>query len=252
MAGKKKQNRTQNKTRRIAGNVIMVCLAGIIAVSGWRVFKILRDYKQTNDIYKKIAQLAQPEGWNGNIDFDALREVNSDIRAWLYYESTNINYPVVQGKDNDYYLTVGFDNTWALGGSLFIDSITKEPFEQFNTIIYGHHMKDGSMFGDIKKLKDPEYAKKHPQFELVTPEGKYHLIICAFLNQPSDSNVYNTNFDEEDTEGKQAYIDNVIETADYVTEEPMSVDDRLVILSTCAYEYQNARYVVVCRMTPWE
>ena len=207
MAGKKKTG----GIRRMAGNVIIVCLAGIVIVSGWRVFKILRDYKQTNDIYKRIAELAQPEGWTGDIDFDALKEVNPDIEAWLYYESTNINYPVVKGKDNDYYLTVGFDNTWALGGSLFIDCITKAPFEQFNTII-----------------------------------------LCAFLNQPSDSSVYTTNFDEEDVEGKQEYIDNVIETADYVTDEKMSVDDRLVVLSTCAYEFQNARYVVVCRMTPWK
>ena len=177
MAGKKKTS----GIRRMAGNVIIVCLAGIVVVSGWKVFKILRDYKQTNDIYKRIAELAQPEGWTGDIDFDALKEVNPDIEAWLYYESTNINYPVVKGKDNDYYLTVGFDNTWALGGSLFIDCVTKAPFEQFNTIIYGHHMKDGSMFGSIKNLKDPEYAKEHPQFELIRPDGKYHLLICAFL-----------------------------------------------------------------------
>ena len=248
MAGKKKTG----GIRHMAGNVIIVCLAGIVIVSGWRVFKILRDYKQTNDIYKRIAELAQPEGWTGDIDFDALKEVNPDIEVWLYYVSTNINYPVVKGKDNDYYLTVGFDNTWALGGSLFIDCITKAPFEQFNTIIYGHHMKDGSMFGSIKNLKDPKYAKQHPQFELIRPDGKYHLLICAFLNQPSDSSVYTTNFDEEDIQGKQAYIDNVIETADYVTDEKMSVDDTLVVLSTCAYEFQNARYVVVCRMTPWK
>ena len=248
MAGKNKKG----GVRRMAGNIIMICLAGIVVVSGWRVFKILRDYKTTNDIYKRIAELAQPQGWNGDVDFDALREINPDIAAWLYYESTNINYPVVKGEDNDYYLQVGFDNTWALGGTLFIDCITERPFEQFNTIIYGHHMKDGSMFGDIKKLKDPEYAKEHPQLDLITPDAKHHLRICAFLNQPSDSSVYNTNYDDEDTEGKQKYIDDVRATADYLTEEPMTVDDRLVILSTCAYEYQNARYVVVCRMIPWK
>lgn len=248
MAGKKKKG----GVRRIAENIIMVCLAAIVLVSGWQVYKIFRDYKANNAIYEKIAEIAQPSGWNGEVDFDALRDVNPDIAAWLYYESTNINYPVVKGKDNDYYLTVGFDNTWAVGGTLFIDCITERPFEQFNTVIYGHHMKDGSMFGDIKKLKDPEYAEEHPVFDLITPEGKYHLRICAFLNQPSDSKVYNTNYSDDDTEGKQAYLDEVLETASYVTDEPVTVDDRLVILSTCAYEYQNARYVVVTRMTPWE
>ena len=74
MAGKKKRG----GVRRMAGNIIMICLAGIVVVSGWRVYKILRDYKTTNDIYKRIAELAQPQGWNGDVDFDALREVNKD------------------------------------------------------------------------------------------------------------------------------------------------------------------------------
>ena len=98
----------------------------------------------------------------------------------------------------------------------------------------------------------PEYNTAQNILHMIRPDGKYHLLICAFLNQPSDSSVYTTNFDEEDIQGKQAYIDNVIETADYVTDEKMSVDDTLVVLSTCAYEFQNARYVVVCRMTPWK
>ena len=108
------------------------------------------------------------------------------------------------------------------------------------------------MFGHIKKLKDEEYAREHPQFELITPEEKYHLRICAFLNEPSDSDIYKTNFAEDDIQSKQEYIDMVRTYASYVTGEPMTLDDRLVILSTCAYEYKDARYMVVCRMLPWE
>ena len=104
----------------------------------------------------------------------------------------------------------------------------------------------------IKKLKDEEYAREHPQFELITPEEKYHLRICAFLNEPSDSDIYKTNFAEDDIQSKQEYIDMVRTYASYVTGEPMTLDDRLVILSTCAYEYKDARYMVVCRMLPWE
>ncbi len=242
--------RKKSRVRRIAMDIIMVCLACIVALSGYRVYKILHDYKVNSDIYKKIAEIAMPQGFDGNIDFDALREVNPDIIGWIYYKGTNINYPIVQGKDNDYYLHITFEGTWAVGGTLFADAITEEPFNQFNTIVYGHHMQDHSMFGDIKKLKDTEYCKEHPQFELVTPEGKYHLRICAFLNQPADSAIYTTNFHDE--EGKQQYIDLIRGMASYITTEPMTTEDRLVVLSTCAYEYQDARYMVVCRMTPWE
>ena len=240
----------KSKVRRIALDIIMVCLAGIVVFSGYRVYKIMHDYKVNRDIYSRIAETAMPEGFNGEIDFDALRKINPDIVGWLYYESTNINYPIVQGKDNDYYLHISFDGTWTLGGTLFADAITEEPFTQFNTIVYGHHMQDHTMFGDIKELKDPEYCKEHPQFELITPEGKYHLKICAFVHQPSDSAIYTTNFHDE--EGKQEYINLIKSLATYITTEEMTAEDRLVILSTCAYEYQEARYMVVGKMIPWE
>ena len=241
-----------SKVRRIASDIIMLCLAAIMVISGWKVYTIMHNYKVNRDIYDKIAEVAQPQGFTGEIDFDKLHKINKDIIAWIYYESTNINYPIVQGKDNDYYLHITVEGTWAVGGTLFVDVVTKQPFEQFNTIVYGHHMQDGSMFGDIKKLKDPDYARKHPQFELITPKDKYHLVICAFLNQPSDSDVYNTNFDEEDTEGKQKYIDTIKASANYLTDAKMTVDDKLVVLSTCAYEYNNARYMVIGKLIPWE
>lgn len=242
--------RKKSRVRRIALDIIMVCLAGIVVLSGYRVYKILHDYKVNRDIYSKIAETAMPQGFTGDIDFDALHEINPDIIGWIYYEGTNINYPIVQGKDNDYYLHIAIDGTWTLGGTLFADAITEEPFNQFNTIVYGHHMQDHTMFGDIKELLDTEYCKAHPQFELITPEGKYHLRICAFLNQPADSAMYTTNFHDE--EGKQGYINLIKSLATYITTEEMTTEDRLVVLSTCAYEYQDARYMVVGKMIPWE
>lgn len=239
-----------NKVRRIALDVIIVCLAVIVVVSGLKVYNIYHDYKVGRDVYNKITDIAMPSGFTGDIDFDKLREINPDIVGWIYYEGTNINYPIVQGSDNDYYLHITFEGTWAIGGTLFVDAITEEPFRQFNTIVYGHHMQDHSMFGDIQDLKDPEYCKEHPQFELITPEGKYHLKICAFLNQPADSDIYMTNFHAE--EGMQQYIDVIRSLASYTTSEDMTTDDRLVVLSTCAYEYQDARYMVICKMVPWQ
>ncbi len=245
-----KKKKKKNKVRRVALDIIIICLAGVVAFSGYKLYKMHRDYKVGRDIYNKIAETAMPQGFNGEIDFDSLRETNSDIVAWLYYEGTNINYPIVQGSDNDYYLHITFEGTWAIGGTLFVDAITEDPFNQFNTIVYGHHMKDHSMFGDLQELKDIEYAKEHPQFELITPEGKYHLRVCAFLNEPSDSEVYTTNY--HDDAGKQKYIDLIKSSALYVTDEEMTPDDRLVVLSTCAYEYKNARYMVIGKMIPWE
>ena len=111
-------------------------------------------------------------------------------------------------------------------------------------------MKDGTMLACLKELRDSEYCAKHPKLELTTPEGRFDLEIYAFLNEPADSNVYATNFPDEDEEGKQEYLDLINSLAAYVTNVSVSTQDRLVMLSTCAYEFEEARYIVVCKMVP--
>ena len=241
---KKKTNKSR-KIRRIATNVIMFCLAGIMLVSGWRVYTILKGYHDDRSSYDKVSEKA-----GDDIDFDALREINPDVIGWLRYEDTIIDYPVVQGENNDVYLSMLFDRTWGGCGTLFADCITEAPFRQFNTIVYGHHMKDGTMFACLKELRDPEYCKKHSRLELITPEGKFDLVIWAFLNEPSDSTIYTTNFKLE--EDKQAYLNLIQGLASYITTANVTTEDRLVMLSTCAYEFEEARYIVVCKMVPQE
>lgn len=245
----KKGRKKVNKVRRAAENVIMVCLALIMVVSGYRVYTIYRDYKANQSAYDNVSQNAHPDGFTGDIDFDALREINPEVIGWLYNEDLKIDYPIVQGTDNKTYLSKLFDGTWGGCGTLFADCITEAPFRQFNTIVYGHHMKDGTMFAQLKRYKDPEYIKGNPRLELITPEGKFHLQIWAFLNQPADSNIYTTNI--TDAGSQQNYLDLAAGMADYITNVEVAPGDRLVVLSTCAYEYQDARYIVVCKMVPW-
>ena len=168
----KKKPSAGKRIRRTASKVIIICLAGIVLVSGWRLYTILKDYLADRAVYNEISEQAGEE-----IDFDALRKINPDIIGWLYYEDTIIDYPVVQGENNEMYLSMLFDRTWGGCGTLFADCITEAPFRQFNTIVYGHHMKDGTMFACLKELRDPEYCAKHPKLELTTPEGKFDLEI---------------------------------------------------------------------------
>ena len=249
MEEKKQKTSKGKKVRRAAENVIIICLAVIVLFSGYKVFTIVRGYMQQQNAYDDIANAAQGDGFTGDIDFDALRKINPDIVGWIYYENTPINYPIVKGTDNEEYLTTMFDGNYGSFGTLFVDAITEAPFKQFNTIVYGHHMRNGSMFGTLRRLKDTEYLKEHPRMELVTPEGKFHLEIWAFLNQPSDSNIYTTNIKNE--EDCAAYLQLVQGIAEYITSVEVTPSDRLVELSTCAYEFQEARYVVVAKMTPW-
>ncbi|MBR2705641.1 MAG: class B sortase [Mogibacterium sp.] len=246
-----KKARSKNaRIRRGAENVIMVCLAAIVVISGWKIYTIMRGYHEGQEVYKKISEQTAAQGFTGDIDWDKLRKINPEVVGWLYYEDTVIDYPVVKGQDNDRYLYTMFDGSVGGFGTLFADAATEAPFRQFNTIVYGHHMRDGSMFAPLKRLKDSSYAGEHPQLELITPEGKFHLLIWAFLNQPADSQIYMTNI--HDKEERAAYLELIRDLADYTTDVEVSVEDRLVILSTCAYEYQDARYMVVGKMVPWD
>ena len=217
----------------------------VMGLSAFKVYKGLQTYSSNQDQYENISRDAVKES---SVDFDALKKTNPDIKAWIKYEDTKMDYPIVQGKDNDKYLHIMFDGTESPFGTLFVDYKTEKAFEQFNTLVFGHHMKDGSMFGSLKNLKKKKYAEKHPEFQLSLPNGDYHLYIWAFLNPADDDKVYLTNL--KTLREKKAYLKHVREEALYLMDFDVTETDTLVVLSTCAYEYEGARYVVVCKMMP--
>lgn len=244
------------RIRNGALNVITVCLIGIILVSGYKIGKTMWEYQVAKSAYTNISEKTakvDPKQFTGVVDWTALKKVNPDVQGWLYQKGTVINYPVVQGTDNDTYLHTRFDKQWSGGGTLFVDCRMEKDFKGFNSIIYGHHMKDGSMFRSIRGYtKEDGYYDKHKTLELATPHGNYHLVVfSAFLTKATDEDTYKMTYDEAE---KQAYIDRAWERSELpITRDSVDVtkNDRLVTLSTCAYDYEEARYIVMCKMVPW-
>ncbi len=244
------------RIRNGALNVITVCLIGIILVSGYKIGKTMWEYHVAKSAYTNISEKTakvDPKQFTGVVDWKALKKVNSDVQGWLYQKGTVINYPVVQGTDNDTYLHTRFDKQWSGGGTLFVDCRMEKDFKGFNSIIYGHHMKDGSMFRSIRGYtKEDGYYDKHKTLELATPHGNYHLVVfSAFITKATDEDTYKMTYDEAE---KQAYIDRAWERSELpITRDSVDVtkNDRLVTLSTCAYDYEEARYIVMCKMVPW-
>lgn len=244
------------RIRNGALNVITVCLVGIILVSGYKIGKTMWDYQVAKSAYTNISEKTakvDPKQFTGVVDWKALKKVNPDVQGWLYQKGTVINYPVVQGTDNDTYLHTRFDKQWSGGGTLFVDYRMEKDFKGFNSIIYGHHMKDGSMFRSIRGYtKEEGYYDKHKTLELATPHGNYHLVVfSAFITKATDEDTYKMTYDEAE---KQAYIDRAWEQSELpITRDSVDVtkSDRLVTLSTCAYDYEEARYIVMCKMVPW-
>lgn len=244
------------RIRNGALNVITVCLIGIILVSGYKIGKTMWEYQVAKSAYTNISEKTakvDPKQFTGVVDWKALKKVNPDVQGWLYQKDTVINYPVVQGTDNDTYLHTRFDKQWSGGGTLFVDCRMEKDFKGFNSIIYGHHMKDGSMFRSIRGYtKEDGYYDKHKTLELATPHGNYHLVVfSAFITKATDEGTYKMTYDEAE---KQAYIDRAWERSELpITRDSVDVtkNDRLVTLSTCAYDYEEARYIVMCKMVPW-
>ena len=242
------KHKCANENRKPAYDIIIVCLLVLIGISGYKIYSIVSGYMASQNVYEDVRNDASEVGFTGDIDWDKLRKTNEDVVGWIYLKDSNIDYPIVQSRDNKEYLTTLFDKTYGVSGSIFVDCNTENPFKQFSTVVYGHHMKDGSMFNNLKKYKDRDYADIHSRFELVTPDEKYHLDVAALLNIPADSSIYTSNVTEENREEFITAINNL---AEYRTEVKINYNDKIVILSTCAYEYEGARYVIIGKLTPW-
>lgn len=182
------------------------------------------------------------------IDFEKLFEQSSDIVGWLYRPDTVINYPIAQSWDNEYYVERLLDGSWNAGGTLFLDCKNARDFTDFNSIVYGHNMVNGSMFGTLDEYYKQEYYEEHPVLYLLTPEQYYRVDLVAGVVNPIDSWLYSLDFTNPQHKADLIYTWNQLSTFDTVTE--YSVEDRFVTLSTCTYDYDYARYLLVGKLTP--
>lgn len=181
------------------------------------------------------------------VDFAVLLEKNEDIIGWLYSEDTPINLPVVQSSDNDYYLRRLIDGTWNSAGTLFADYRNAGDFTDTNTVVYGHNMKNKEMFGTLPYYKEQSYFDEHPVMWLLTPDRNYKIELVAGYVTPTTSDVYSFDQSEEEV---FATVRQAIEKSTFTTDIEVAQGDRFITLSTCSYEYDNARYVLIGRLIP--
>ncbi|MGN0353859.1 MAG: class B sortase [Muricoprocola sp.] len=176
------------------------------------------------------------------IDFESLESINEDIIGWLEMEAVDtINYPVVQGVDNEYYLHRTFQKTDNFAGSIFLDCVNKSTFVQRNSILYGHNMKNGSMFGSLKQYRDRETFEKSPYFWIYTPNRiyKYEIFACAEVDKFGPD--YQISF--RDREDFEEFIDRAKAQSLYDTGVDVKYSDTIVTLSTCTGN-EETRFIV--------
>ena len=166
-----------------------------------------------------------------SVDFEGLYKENNDYIGWLYVGSCEISYPVVQGDDNDYYLHNTFEKEANFAGCIFIDFQDEPDFSRFNTFVYGHAMKNGTMFGSLKKLrKDENNLKNDPYIYMYLKDGIYRYKIYSYYIDKKDSEMYNSADTEEQY---RKYLRAALDKSMVDCEVEPSVEDNSITLVTC-------------------
>lgn len=258
----------KRRFRRIQAVIFVIALA-VFLFSGYQLLTIYLEYKKGSDEYAKLADEAAellaaaeeagavtgaggglaaagdgsveagPKPWE-ELDELMCRE-NEDYVGWITIQDTEIDYPIVQYSDNDYYLHHTFEGTENAAGTLFIDSNIPEGMEGKHVIVYGHNMKNGSMFAGLKKFREEDFYEEHKTFRINTKTGFYTYEIFAVSVVSPDSDVYTLAF-ADDTEFLD-YIARMQEYSVYETGAAVDAYDKIMTLSTCVN--QNVDRLVI-------
>ena len=254
----KKGKYSRNTPKRKAVGIAVVSLCGLLALgSGFLMVRDLNQYSESAGAYEDVAshvelpeQTEAPEDDNTEtepagedpsvvlptVDFEALWETGPDIIGWITLPDTAINYPVTQTDDNEYYLHHLYDGTYNKTGCLFADYENQEDFSDRNTIIYGHNMRDGSMFAALNEYDEQSYFDGHPQMYLVTPGGGYVVeIFTAFVAKPSefgsDTSPWRLSF--KDDGAYTTWLSEMAGRSVIETDVTVTSSDKVLTLSTC-------------------
>ena len=188
--------------------------------------------------------------WMAEIDHERLAELNEDYACWIYAPGTQIDYPIVQCEDNSYYLKRLFNREKNSAGTLFIDYRNLPDFQDPNTLIYGHHMRNDSMFGTLTDYVDQAYFEAHPYMLIMSDEEIAILELFAGYTTSDEDHCYDIAISDEND--MRAFLGEAARKTNFLSGVQVQPFDRLVTLSTCAYAFEDARYIALGRInTVW-
>ena len=267
---KGKSRKISPKTK--AANIAVISLCAVLALgSGFLIVRDLSQYAESAGTYDGLAehveipeQAGEPEEPGAEeetgredsstvlpvVDFEALRENGPDIIGWLSLPDTAINYPVTQTDNNEYYLHHLYDGTYNKVGCLFADYENQADFSDRNTIIYGHNMRDGSMFAALNEYGEQGYYDGHPQMYLVTPGGGYTMeIFTTFVAEPgesgSDTSPWRLSW--KDDGAYTTWLSEMAGRSVIETDVTVTSSDKVLTLSTCT-PGGKSRFIVMGKL----
>lgn len=254
--------------------VLVVILVGGVLFAGGKLGGMLLDYHRDRSAYNALADeatsgLAEPNATTEpgatpdpnqsvqaaseapfGVNWEYLKGINSDVVGWLFCADTMINYPVLQTGDNDFYLHRGFDKQTNTAGALFADYNAALGITNSNFIIYGHNMKDGSMFATVEKYLDPNFYNQHPYMYLMTPNQNYRIDLISAHIVESTMNNYPGYFSYDGE--YQQYLNDITSRSAFATRSSVTTGYQLITLSTCDYSggYNDPRCLLHGLLVP--
>lgn len=218
----------------------------IFLLSAYKLIEKYISNKKANEVYSELQEIKENLTENNEESLEEevldLSYINEDYRGWITIENTNIDYPILQGEDNDYYLSRDINKEYLKSGSIFLD-YRNNNFDDKNTVIYGHSMRNGTMFGQLKYFKESGALDENKYIYILSPEGKTlkYEIFSVYTSDIND-NYIETSFNSD--EEYKEFLDKICEKSLFPVTIDISTEDKILTLSTCSYEYENARTVI--------
>ncbi len=231
---------------------LCLCTAGLYSV--YALWDNNRVYSAAEDVRADMMKLKPVVIEDNGASFEELLAVNPDVCAWVTIDNTNIDYPVLQGATNLTYINTDVYGNFAMAGSIFLDSRSDRGFGDTYSLLYGHHMANGNMFGDLDKFEEETFFRKNKTGTLILPDRTYDLEIYACMLVTASENAI---FDP------QQYQDDINSLLDFVEQNALYYDadtvaglrqtdgsSQILALSTCSSEFTDARTIILTVMKP--
>lgn len=256
----KTKNRKRKKGKKRGGLsiidkiVILICV-GVMAVCAYKIYKPLDQYRkgqqEYSDVRKKSVTNKKPAGNSDDakalakyINFARLKRINKDVIAWIWIPGTGISYPVLKGSTDNFYLRHDLYRRYLYSGSIFMESVCKSDFSSQNTIIYGHNMKDGSMFAMTRRFASRSFMNRHHRIYIYTPDKAVRIYDVFSYNVTTQSRILFTNEPESYTK----FIDRALLGASASRKVDRINKQKTVMLSTCYTGHEKYRRLTFGRL----
>ena len=231
--------------------VLSLCTAG--AYAGYALWDNNRVYSAADDVQADLLK-HKPDAGEAEASFEELLKINPDVKAWVTLDNTNIDYPVVQGKTNLTYINTDVYGNFSLAGSIFLDSRNDGNFNDNYSLLYGHYMEKGRMFGDLELYKDESFFRENQTGTLILPDRVYDLEIYACLSVLAsedaifDPELWQNDIDElmQFTEDNALYLNRAV----FDELSTSNGSPKILALTTCTSDFTDVRTAVLARMVP--